>query len=172
MNCLTAFLKKTGHLEEVIRDLRQMEDPPDAAFLTPGFHIGGPSALVTKLEKGLDVFELDRQRKELEEEKRKHELEKKLLRDQKAEIEQLYRDLRDVTKDPYYRLCEEQRLRLKEIHDEIWARAVAGASWREPMPAEPDKCNTVQATDEEGGGDVLELEADYGEVEKLVSEVN
>ena len=148
-----------------------MEDPPDSAFLSPGFTIGGPSALVTHLEKGLDAFELDRRAKELGEGERKLKVEQKLLQEAKDEVEQLYRDLRESTNDQYYRLCEEQKQRLKDVHHEKWARAVATAAWHEPLKSESESHDTTAETTENGGDDVLELEADYGEVEELVSEV-
>ena len=183
MNCLTAFLKKTGHLEEIIRDICQMEDPPDSAFLSPGFGIGDSGAgtslsagtdssfLVTHLERGLDAFELEQRAKALSEGERMLEVERKQLRDEKAEVEQLYQDLRDSTNDQYYRLCEEQKQRLKDIYHEKWARAVASASWYGPPPVESEN-HEDQEEPANVGVDVLELEADYGEVQELVAEVN
>ena len=65
---LTAILKKLGRLDEIIDDLKEMEDPPADSFLTPGFNIGGPSvtakdnahSLILQLQRGTDAGQLER----------------------------------------------------------------------------------------------------------------
>ena len=146
---LTAILEASGELPSVIREAIELQDPPSVkSFLSPGFNIGGPSRpkklqpLIPDLQKGIDMEKLERREKALKERERLVKVKEDALKKQELNVEQLFKDLVAAASEPYIRICEQQKQRLRQVHDEVWAKAVKNANWfpedAAPLPMAED----------------------------------
>ena len=173
VDTLTAILQSKGVLGEVIRDLREMEDPTAASFDGPPLKKGTSAtttnpSLLSQLQLQVDAGMFQRKSEELQERERSIRLREKALDEREKELENRYQAIRRMATDPYLRLIEEEKRRIKELYDESWLRGVEN----EMKEVERELAQNSEEGDDGSAGsassfDGIELCADANDVEAL-----
>ena len=186
VNMLTAALEATGHLGQLVRDLHELGDIPDDAFLHPGPQGGVAAAtettssglggrtgsLIRDLQVLIDEGLFERREQEVRSKERDLASRQHSVAEREKMVEARYHALQQATEDEYVQAMKKERRRIQELYEDAH---LEGARRAMEPPVNDHDLNDSGATEEAAAAaeepfDGLIVSVDEGDVRDLVGE--